>query len=90
MPQRAQSQARGKQIQRPATTSEARCEPARDALRRAIVKDLSMQERLLLVLTYAEGMSRTEIAAVLDLAVSQVDVLRERIEGRLSAMLEAA
>lgn len=62
----------------------------RDRLRHAIVKDLTMQDRLLLVLAYAEGMSPEEIAVTLDIAPSQVEVIRERIVSQLGSLVQAA
>jgi DNA-directed RNA polymerase specialized sigma24 family protein len=62
----------------------------RDRLRHAIVKDLTMQDRLLLVLAYAEGMSPDEIAVTLDMAPSQVDVIKERIVKQLGLLVQAA
>lgn len=62
----------------------------RDRLRRAIVRDLSMQERLLLVLAYAERMNTAEIACTLNMLPNQVDSLRADIEARLGDLVKAA
>ncbi|MBL8747285.1 MAG: sigma-70 family RNA polymerase sigma factor [Phycisphaerae bacterium] len=62
----------------------------RDRLRQAIVKELSAQDRLFLVLAYAERMSPAEIAVTLDLAPSQVEVMRERIVRELGHLVSAA
>lgn len=59
----------------------------RDSLRNAVLRDLTMQERLLLVLLYVERMSKVEIAATLDLFPEQVDAMRERIIARLENSL---
>lgn len=44
----------------------------RDAIRNAMLHDLSAMERLLVVLWYAERMSAAEIAATLDMTELQV------------------
>lgn len=62
----------------------------RDRLREAIVRDLSAQDRLFLVLAYAERMSPAEIAVTLDLAPSQVEVIRDRIVRELGQLVQAA
>ena len=62
----------------------------RRRVRQAIVQELSMQERLLLVLLYAERMNASEIASTLNMSPTQVDAARERVVGRLESVLRAA
>jgi DNA-directed RNA polymerase specialized sigma24 family protein len=49
-----------------------------------------MQERLLLVLLYAERMNPEEIAATLNMSPTQVHAARERVVGRLESLMRAA
>lgn len=89
MPQRTASTSRkpsSKSLVLPAADSTQ----ARDRLRQTIVRDLSPQDRLFLVLAYAERMSPREIAATLNLAPAQVEVMRERIVRELNDRLQAA
>jgi RNA polymerase sigma factor (sigma-70 family) len=62
----------------------------RRRVRQAIVQELSMQERLLLVLLYAERMNPEEIAATLNMSPTQVHAARERVVGRLESLMRAA
>lgn len=62
----------------------------RDRLRQAIVKELSAQDRLFLVLAYAERMSPAEIAVTLDMAPSQVEVIRDRIVRELGELVQTS
>jgi DNA-directed RNA polymerase specialized sigma24 family protein len=56
-----------------------------DLVRRAIVRDLNVQDRLLLVLCFVERMSLPEIAAVLNVAPTQVEALLARVVERVRA-----
>lgn len=58
----------------------------KDRLRRAVVQDLTMQERLVLVLRFAERMSEEEIAAVLGTSVAHARAQIEAVVDRLSAL----
>lgn len=61
----------------------------RERLRRMIISDLSMQERLLIVLAYAERMSPAEIGSVLNIAPKQVEAIRESIVARLGLAVQS-
>jgi RNA polymerase sigma factor (sigma-70 family) len=58
-----------------------------EAARRIVAEELAREERLVLLLVYAEGLSFAEIAEVLDLSVAAVErryratmaALRERL-----------
>lgn len=73
-----------------AASSTAVSKETRRRVRQAIVQDLSMQERLLLLLAYAERMNPSEIAATLNMAPSQVDAAKERVVARLETVMRAA
>jgi DNA-directed RNA polymerase specialized sigma24 family protein len=91
MPHRTARTTRSKSIPAPQASAGSAATPSvRDRLRHAIVKDLTMQDRLLLVLAYAEGMSPEEIAVALDMAPSQVDASKERIVKQLGSLVRAA
>lgn len=94
MPQRTASTSRStvkSQAARSASTRGSTDDQnVRDRLRHTIVRDLSPQDRLFLVLAYAERMSPSEIAVTLDLAPAQVEVMRERIVRELGALVQAA
>jgi DNA-directed RNA polymerase specialized sigma24 family protein len=91
MPHSTARTTRSKSKPAPHASAESGATPSvRDRLRHAIVKNLTMQDRLLLVLVYAEGMSPDEIAVTLDLAPSQVEVIKERIVNQLGSLVHSA
>lgn len=59
-------------------------------LRRAVLRDLTGEERLLLVLRYAEGLSLPETAETLQMTTDEVRRMHEQIVSRLGDQLRAA
>lgn len=90
MPQRTARTSRTHSNSAPDSQPQSTPRAVRDRLREAIVKDLSAQDRLFLVLAYAERMSPAEIAVTLDMAPSQVEVIRDRIVRELGQLVRAA
>lgn len=59
-------------------------------LRTAMLRDFTTNERLLVLLWYAERMTPPEIGLVLDLTAEQVSRIHEAIITRLHASIDAA
>lgn len=62
----------------------------RARLRQTVLSDLSLSERVFIVLRYVERMTNSEIALVLNLSRDQVGALHERIVQRLGQSLQTA
>ena len=58
----------------------------RQRLRDAIARDLDPDDRLLIVLRYAEGMTHIEIGLVMGMAAEQVERRLDALESRLRAV----
>ena len=62
----------------------------RDLIKRAILSELTLAERLLLVLRYAEGMSLAEVASTMQISVDEATRSLERIVGRIGTSVAVA
>lgn len=67
----------------PAPQSVPGATPVRERIRDAILRTLSREERLLVLLWYAEGMCPEEIGVCLDLTPQRVGTLHQSILGRI-------
>lgn len=63
---------------------------ARSSLRDSFLHELSHDERLLLLLRYAEGMSVAEVALALNISHDDVVATQERLVSQMSNRLRAA
>lgn len=62
----------------------------RDLIKRAILSELTLAERLLLVLRYAEGMTLAEVASTMQIPVDEAARSLERIVGRIGTSVAVA
>lgn len=69
---------------------EALDQATRDLIKRAILSELTLAERLLLVLRYAEGMSLAEVASTMQISVDEATRSLERIVGRIGTSVAVA